>query len=246
MTAKSDGSPIENARIVGSPRAIGSRGWQANTDSEGNFDVLRFGGPTHVHVINDDQSLALPWSQSTLRAQIKIQLEPVGSVRGRLMDGQKPVAGQMINYGIQFRSLNGFHFKKRFGGQVTTDSQGIFELDALTPDWEYQLDLPVVFSPKGIIQKITTVTVKAGESKDLGDIAMPAPYEAKAPPTLEERIESAFNAKDTPTIRLKQELAKTRLANQPTLVVFGQPEDPAVRSFMDIRYNDRDFRLVPE
>ena len=242
VISKSDGSSIKDARVVGVPRSHGSSDWQANTDSEGNFDVLRLEEPTYVHVVNADQSLAAIVEIGDMDREFEVQLEPVATAYGRLMDGKKPVADQIIRYGVNVPDEDNQTWSTRFGGSATTDSEGKFELKSLAPNWKYTVKLP--YTPDGRIPHLTNVTGKSGELKDLGDLKKPTPYKPYVPPTFEERVESAFSVKGTPLKRLQRGLAITKSVNQHLLVVFGQPEDPAIRRLMDIRYNDKDFRSL--
>jgi len=61
----------------------------------------------------------------------------------------------------------------RFGGNVITSDNGQFHLDSLVAKWEYRLSLPS--TPEGKIPRLTTVTVKPGESLELGNLTEPAP-----------------------------------------------------------------------
>ena len=238
VTAKSDGSPVGDVKVSGASRVFSGRDWEANTDGDGEFDVLRLSEPTYAHFENANQTLAAIAKISDTQLKIKIQLEPVGSAYGRIMDGDKSLANQIIRYGVRVPDEKNQGWGLGFGGTVTTDSEGKFELKSLTPNWKYSLDFPS--TPEGVVPHLTDVTVKAGESKDLGDVEKPAP--AYFPPTFEQRIELAFNAKGTPLERLERGLERTKSVNQHLLVVFGQPDDPSIRSLMDIRYNDKKFK----
>ena len=241
VTAKSDGTPIENARVIGVPRSfLSDAEWRLNTGSDGRFDVLRIAEPTYVYVTNPDKSLAAIVEIGEEERELEMQLEPVAVAYGRLIDDQKPVAGQKIYYNVDVPDLKKGMWSPRFGGQATTDSQGKFKLESLAPNWKYKVSLPA--APEGSIPNLTTVIAKPGESKDLGDLKKPAPYKPYVEPTLEERIQTAFTVEGTPLERLSRGLTIAKLVDQHLLVVFGQPEHPSIRSLMDIRFNDAEFR----
>jgi RNA polymerase sigma factor (sigma-70 family) len=89
---------------------------------------------------------------------VAVQLEPCGSVVGRLLDkSAKPTPG----LGISFNSRDGL-----FGDQAQTDQKGRFRAQ-LIPGLEYRL-----YPPRPLLRDSETVIVQSGQTKDLGDLTL--------------------------------------------------------------------------
>lgn len=245
VVSKADGLPIKAARIEGVPRDYTSMYWTATADDDGKFKVLRRQEPTYVLVRSEEKTLASIVEVGDVKRTFVVHLEPVGKVRGRLLDGnQQPIVGQRINYAVDLPCMNEGEMMPRFGGNVITSDNGQFHLDSLVANWEYRLSLPE--TPEGTIPRLTTVTVKPGESLELGILTEPAPYKPYVPPTLDERIQAAFDVDGTPLERHQRALQRVQLVNQHLLIVFGHPKDPRIQRLMEIRFNDGDFRTFTD
>jgi hypothetical protein len=91
---------------------------------------------------------------------LSVQLEPCGSVVGRLVDKSgKPVPGLRVNFNGKDGSL--------FAG-AETDQQGQFRI-ALVPGRKYWFGL---FPPRPLLRDDQPVVVKSGQIKDLGDLLL--------------------------------------------------------------------------
>lgn len=174
VLCKADRQPIKAARVEGVPQNYVSNQWRATTDDRGKFEVQRRQEATYVRAMDEAGTLATIVDIGDLKRTYVFQLTPVGSAQGRLLDrDQHPIAGQRINYSIDLPSANEDEFMPRFGGNVTTNEFGEFELRSLVGTWEYRLSLPE--TPEGTIPRLTTVTVKPGEKVLLGDLMKPGP-----------------------------------------------------------------------
>ncbi len=245
MDATGDG-PLAGVRVTGVPRDFRGQDWQAVTGAEGKFRVQRYQQPTYVHALSADRRLAAIGEVEALTRTFLLELQPVGSARGRMLtsDLSGPVAGQKIEYGVRVPDEDERTWSYRFGGLVVTTADGTFQLTGLVPGSEYTLNLPP--GPDGTIPTLTRLTVSPGESLDLGDLPAPAPRQPFVPPTLEDRIKSAFDVSGTPLERRDRAIELTDLVNQHALFVFGIADDPRIRRLMDIRYNDADYRAVSD
>lgn len=242
VLAKTDSQPIKDALLEGVPRNYTSMQWTATADDEGKFKVLRRPEPTYVLAKNKEETLASIVEVEELDRSFVIHLEPVGAASGRLIDrAGQPIALQRINYAVDLPCMNEGEMMPRFGGKVTTNELGEFRLDSLASNWEYRLSLPE--TPGGTIPRLTTLTVKAGESLELGDLTEPEPYAPFVQKTLKERIQTAFDVEGTPVDRHQRALKKIELLNNNLLIVFGEPSDPRIHRLMEIRFEDADFRI---
>lgn len=233
--------PIAGATVSGVPRSLVGRDWQATTGEDGKFIVRRREEETYAHAVNAERSQAAIIEIGDTKKTFVIQLDPVGVARGRLLnDAKEPVVGQKLDYGVKVPSIELNIWSYRFGGLAVTDELGNFELPALVAGWEYVVSLPP--TPEGSLPQLTKVTVESGEQKELGDLAMPAPHKPYQPPTLEDRIQSAFEVTGTPLERYQRSLETIKLVNQHLLIVFGQPDDARIASLMKLRFEDPEFR----
>ena len=165
-----DQKPMEGIRLRGIPQTILGKEWQATTDKEGKFRVRRKDDPTYVHGYSADKSLAGIQEVADNKGFV-MHLLTTGKARGRLLNKDlDPIVGQQIDYGVEVRGPRRT-FSIQFGGQVFTDSKGEFELEGLVPNWNYNLSLPV---KNKALPKIATVTVKPGESLEIGELIAPS------------------------------------------------------------------------
>lgn len=231
--------PIAEATVIGVPRRTW-RDWQASTDEDGKFLVRRRDEATFVHAYNSDRSLGAIVELGESKKSILIELEAVGSARGRLVDEtNRPVAGQKLQYGIDVPSLDNQSWTIQFGGTTVTDERGNFELSGLVASWQYKVRLPP--TPQGVVPQLSKLQVTSGERRDLGDLQIPLHARPHKQPTILELIHSSFEVKGTPLVRFDRALEATRLFNQQLLIVFGVPDDPSIVSLMKLRFEDPDF-----
>jgi hypothetical protein len=87
---------------------------------------------------------------------LKAQLQPCGSVSGRVMEDGQPVAGLRIDLWGMGPGGVGFHCDEKV---VITDNEGRFRVEGLVPGQTYRVD-PLR----------AHVAVEAGKHKDMGDL----------------------------------------------------------------------------
>ena len=167
------------------PNASDRHPWEATTDVNGKFQGERIRVGSFVHAISHDRKMAairkIKYDENT----ISLELQPVGSVSGRMMtpDGLKPIANQAIICGYTVPVQEGFaRGVVRFGignppdGSLnfvefaTTDADGNFQIEHLVPGAEYR-----VYVGRNINFRDPwfTLKVEKAESRDLGEIKAP-------------------------------------------------------------------------
>ena len=234
--------PIDGARIDAVSRNfLQHNDWKATTTENGKFQVDRFGEATYLHAVSEDEELGTIVEIAANATTVALQLRQVGKATGRLMsrNGYEPAGGVKLRYGVRIEDENKGLSTSRFGQVVTTALDGRFTLPNLVADWEYECTLED--HPNGYVLNVTNAKVEPGESLDLGELKMPEEPKPYVPPTLEERIESAFSVAGTPLERFERAKQLVGDVNQNLLIVFASPNDPHVHSLMKIRYEDQDF-----
>jgi RNA polymerase sigma factor (sigma-70 family) len=159
-----DGKALAGARAYGLTAYGQSRNW-AHTPLEGaDFTVygLGDGEGREVLFMHAENKLAGALRvRGDDRGPLAAKLEPWGVVTGRLVTAEgKPQAGVLLRIADWLLPNNGFQ----------TDQDGRFRVEGLAPGVAYTLD--VVQKGQRAAPVFTGLTAKAGETRDLGDIAL--------------------------------------------------------------------------
>ncbi|WP_161604264.1 carboxypeptidase regulatory-like domain-containing protein [Roseiconus nitratireducens] len=239
-----DNRPLPQIRLTGASQRFSGDDWQAGTDDEGAFAVERLAEPTYVHAVNADQTLGAVAVLAADQNKIEMRLEPTGRATGVVLqtDSEAPAASIKIHYGIRVPDEKNRTWSNRFGDTAVTDSNGKFVLEGLVPGWEYELNLES--RPDGTIPGLGSVKVEPGEDVDMGRMRIPAPRKPYVPPTLDERIAQAMGVAGSVSERFHRAIPRCQLSKQKLLVVLGAADSPRLRRFMQLRYEDKDYRKV--
>ncbi|RCS48247.1 hypothetical protein DTL42_13665 [Bremerella cremea] len=237
------GKPIAGAKIHAVSRNFNRHNdWQASTTNDGKFQVERYAEATYLYVTDGTRTLGTIAEIDANETNATFRLKKLGSATGRLMteDGSQVAAGVKLYYGYRIQDITKVYSSNRFGALITTDEKGQFTMPALAPGWEYECALHD--HPSGYVLNVAKVTVEPGQTVDLGKVNTPEAPKPYVPPTLAERTQSAFEIKGTPLERLASGKRNIKIVNQNLLIVFADPTDPRVKSLMQIRFEDEDFR----
>lgn len=216
--------------------------WKATTAADGIFQVKMFSERSFVHAVSADSKLGAILELDADRESAELKLKPLGSATGKLLtvDGSQPAAGVKLLYGVTIFDKASQMSSNRFGRVVTTDSDGVFTLPNLVPDWEYTCTL--LDYPGGYVLTVVKANVEPGETRKLGDVKTPEPPKRYVPPTLEERIEQAFTVAGTPLERFARAKQTVKHANQNLLIILSEIKDSRTASLMEWRFEDADYR----
>jgi RNA polymerase sigma factor (sigma-70 family) len=158
-----DGKPLGGTRAFGLT-AYGrqTRNWSRAPLKHAEFTVygLEAKDERPVVFIHADKHLAGAVKvRGDAKEPLTVKLEPWGIVTGRLVteDG-KPQSGVLLQIADRLLLNNDYQ----------TDKDGRFRIEGLAPGMQYTL--AVVQNGKPTAQLFTGLTVKSGESRDLGDI----------------------------------------------------------------------------
>ncbi len=163
--------PVEGAVIQATSRGrvLGTgHDWKATTIKDGRFQVERIGEPTYLYVVNSNETMGAFTELNSTQKLAVIRLSELGSAKGRLLnkDGSGPAAGVKLEYAIQAAGVSG-----RLRKVVTTNAKGDFLLSSLVPGCEY--DCRFMDSSSGNTFNITSFSVEAGQTFELGELKIP-------------------------------------------------------------------------
>jgi hypothetical protein len=170
-----DGKPLAGAMVKGltaifpRPVALKTAAFTALALDPGESRQLLF--------VHRKQKLAGKLVLRGDEKEVKVQLEPWGTLTGRILDQDgQPVAGAEIQMGnvdsaFFYPMLWWVH---PLGETVRTDREGRFRAEGLTPDMKFRLyvssdrmmSLPIADTAEGWKE----LSVRAGETKDLGEV----------------------------------------------------------------------------
>jgi hypothetical protein len=100
---------------------------------------------------------------------LTIRLEPAGTITGRLVDDDgepRPRVDLLIHFVRKDKDYVAEHLL----GKIATDSEGRFRVEGLAPGVVYQINLAGKRSNNTIGSVATRLSIKAGETKVLGDV----------------------------------------------------------------------------
>ena len=243
-----DQQPVRYANIGGIYRSDrAGRDIEITTDENGRFDIKRESHGVVMHVQNHDQSLAAIHEIGPDTRETTILLAPTAIATARLIDGEtgESLAGREIQYGVDvYMGENGkAAFRTSFGGTAVTDENGAFQLDRLAVGGKYNVAVVVERDangdPRGW-QRIGEFSPEAGSPLiELGDLELKPEYQ---PPTLTQRIRSAFHKGLPAAERYQDSLRDIRLGHLRMLLMFADPEADSTEQFFKLRYEDPDVR----
>jgi hypothetical protein len=193
-----------------------------------------------MHAESDDQNLGGLTEINADATEATITLQPVASATAKLVDEKgEALADRQITYGVRVHlGDKNAPFRWSWGGVVMTDAEGKFSLARLVPGATYEVN---VAQEMGRSRTVGKTTPPNGESIDLGELKL-EPYVEYKPPTLEERIASAFTSKLSPLERFQAAQRDAKLTRQSIAIVLADPASKPAKEFMSLRFEDDDVR----
>ena len=241
---------VPDASVSGIYRhGLAGRDMQATTNKAGKFEVERELHKVVIYAHNKDKTLTGVVEIGPDDKTVTIPLQPSGSAFGTLIDGAsgEPLKGRELQYGVRvYLGKDRFSaFRTAYGGKVTTDDMGRFELKDLVVGQNYNLSLVIRpdKNPANISWRTAgEIKVKDSQPVDLGEVEVKPPSKPYVPPTLDERIVSAFGVTGTPLERYQKSERLGGLTSQYPMLLFGDPQSKAIKELMKLRYEDKDVR----
>lgn len=232
--------PVAGAKVAGIYRhdRASLSDLEATTDKNGRFDVERGLYKTVLHARSADRTLAGVVEIGPDAKTATIQVQPVGSALGRLVDPDgKPLVGREVVYGVPVHiGDDNAPYRTSFGGTTKTDKDGHFTLRNLVVGQPYYI---YVTTEKDTRRGVGKVSVKDAKPADLGDLALAPPQK---PLTLDDRVKGAFASKQPAHQRFRDAVKDARLSKQHVLLVLADPANAGTKEFFKLRYENEEVR----
>lgn len=172
---------VAKATIQGRPLTPGRRDLRAASNSSGYFRASRDATEMLIHAVTDDGRLAGIVKLGADESNREIPVAPTVTARGRLVSGDKPaqpLAEHQIDWGVRIDTSGGSYIMA-FGGRITTNEAGEFEIPRLVAGWKYTLGVVLELNARKAPRfwsDVAELTPEAGqELVDLGDLALCMP-----------------------------------------------------------------------
>jgi hypothetical protein len=107
--------------------------------------------------------------QGNAQDPVIVQLEPAGTITGRLLD-EHGWPRPHVDLLVHFVRKDNNYVANHLPGRITTDREGRFRVEGLVPGVVYQINLAGKPSNSTIGSVATRLTIRSGEVKDLGDV----------------------------------------------------------------------------
>jgi hypothetical protein len=163
-----DGKQLVGVQALGLTAYGSWRNWTRAPLKSAEFTVygLDTNDEREVLFIHEGKRLAGALrARGDARGPFTVKLERLGAITGRVVDGGgKPQPGVLLSAEDPFqgRALPADRFQ--------TDKEGRFRIEGLAPGVKYTIKM--VRNGKDVGQVCDGLTIKAGESRDLGDVQM--------------------------------------------------------------------------
>ncbi len=164
-----EGKPLAGVRVHNlNPRHF----WSARPLETPSFTLTAVdpqGRRTLVFLHEDKRLAKVIELQGAGPNPLMVRLEPAGTVTGRLVDADGvPRAG--VRFLVFFEKKDDGSVARHFPERVTTDREGRFRVEGLAAGLRYQIIEAGKSANESAAVVATGISVRAGESKDLGDV----------------------------------------------------------------------------
>jgi len=178
-----DGNPLTGAWVTG----IGAEDWDHPTQcKEASCSVYQVqpDKPRLLVLFHKERKLAGSLTvKGDEKSPVVARLSPTGALKGKLVDADgNPLAGVAVDLHYRQRVASEIHGVVYRAKQIVTDAAGVFALNDLIPDQKFELSfhhgkMKFQREPK---PADATISVKSGETRDLGAIKLKRAPEKEA------------------------------------------------------------------
>jgi hypothetical protein len=174
-------SAAAGATVTGIYRhGLAGRDLMATADAQGKFEVERELHRTVLYARSADRKLAGVMEIGPDDKVGVVVIRPTATVTGRLVGADRNLmAGEEITFGTRVHmGDDDAPFRTSFGGKTTTDENGVFTLENVVLNVQYEVSVTIreADAPQNASwRRIYTITMAEAQPKDLGDVS----YEAR-------------------------------------------------------------------
>jgi hypothetical protein len=208
-------------------------------DDEGRFRAERALHKTVLRATSEDGALAGIVEIGPDEAEVTIEIGPLASAAGRLIDSEtgNVLANTKVWWGRRVhRGDDNAPWETAWGGTEVTDALGRFQMRGMVVGQKYDLSVP---RGDGTYGGLPSITPKSADPVDMGDVALKPPYK---PPTFEEKVDRELASKLSAGDRYERALKEAVQLRQHVLVVFFDRAAPLTVGWMKLRLDDRPVR----
>jgi hypothetical protein len=167
-----DGKPVAGSQVFG----LGPKGGWQNGPASAEFKVsgLVSGEKRTLLLRNPEKNLAGRFEiKADEDGPVVVKLEPAAMATGRLLDHDgKPVKQANITLSYRDPASKTVSVSYSFSGEAQTDGDGRFRVGGLLPGIGWSASVPVADGPPRRMIFVG-LSLKSGETKDLGDVKTP-------------------------------------------------------------------------
>jgi hypothetical protein len=232
--------PVAGAIIEGKYRAhIGSRDLRLRADVQGYFNGERLLHATVLRAVSPYGELGGIVQIGPDENEATIRIGPLASAQARLIDSEthSPLVKTKVQWGRRVHlGDDKAPWETAWGGIITTDSEGRFEIAGLVVGQEYSL---TVLRDDGTYGGLPSFTPAIAQTTELGDLPLRPPYK---PPTFEERMNSELVANAAAGARYDDGLKEAERLRQHVIVLFLERGASFTESWFKLRLDDQKVR----
>jgi hypothetical protein len=234
--------PVAGAIIEGKYRANVGRGdMRLRADEQGRFKGERLLHATVLRAMSQNGELSGIIQIGPDEQHTTIWIGPHAAAQARLIDSEtrEPLGNTKVQWGRRVhRGDDKAPWETAWGGTVTTDSAGRFEIGGLVVGQEYSLSVPRGDGTSGGLPSVTPETARP---IDLGDLPLKPPYK---PPTFEEKVNRELAANVAAGARHDDALKEAERLRQHVLVIFLERDVPLTEKWFKLRLDDQPVRAM--
>jgi hypothetical protein len=163
-----NGKPVPNANILATNIRFRGDRWEGSANEQGAFTADVREEPGVIVAFSADKNFGVVKTFGEGTRSMDLQLQPVGKIKGRLLDEQlSPISNARVYFGNKA-------YRPEYGGFVVTDNNGVFQIDKMCANFGFEL-FGVYTEGDRRISLGKFNPLQPAESRDLGELQLVVP-----------------------------------------------------------------------